>query len=100
MEGNVVVTDCATNRFKFTALSGFLDQASKFVNGSLKACEILDLCNTILRVRKKTHLLTSKLSGISSISDEQWEVEHIDKTRCFSAACNASEHLNVPHLEM
>ena len=63
VKSNVVATDCATNRFKFTALPGFLVQASKFVTVSLKEREILDLCNRMLRVRKKTHLLTSKLSG-------------------------------------
>lgn len=45
VKSNVVVTDCTTNSFKFTALPGFLDQVSKFVNGSLKEGEILDLCN-------------------------------------------------------
>jgi hypothetical protein len=99
VKGNVVVTDCATNRFKFTALPGFLDQALKFVNGSLKEREILDLCNRMLRVRKKTHLLTSKLSGISSISDEQWEIEHTEMLACVARSARAPSSVNIPHLE-
>ena len=68
-----MVTSCVTNRFQYTALPGFPEQASKFVNGSLKECEILDLGNRMLRVRESTHLLSSKFAGIFSISGEQSE---------------------------
>ena len=98
VNGNVVVTECATNRSKSTALSGFLDQASKFVNRSLKERGFLDLCNRMLRVRKKTYLLTSKLSGTSSISDEQWEIEHTEMLACVASGAEVSRFVNIPRI--
>ena len=98
VKSNVVATDCATNRFKFTALPGFLVQASKFVTVSLKEREILDLCNRMLRVRKKTHLLTSKLSGTSSISDEQWEIEHTEMLACVASGAEVSSFVDIPRI--
>lgn len=64
------------------ALPGSLAETSKFVNGCLTARGIMDFCNRMLTVRKKTHLTKARLVDLPDIDQAQWKSDHAEMVAC------------------